>query len=90
MGRKCIFTNPAGIFSCCRNNDGVEDGDCDCEEDEHMVHEILSSLKSLLLSSQLANKPLFSTIMLTKDHLVRIQALLTYLLLAPFSLFISC
>lgn len=52
---------------------------------EHMVDKMSSSLISSLLSSQPADGSLPLTMMSTKDHLARAQALLIHLLLALFS-----
>lgn len=52
---------------------------------EHMVDKMSSSLISSLLSSQPADGSLPFTMMSSKDHLARAQALLIHLLLALFS-----
>lgn len=54
-------------------------------ENEHMVDKMLSSLMSSLVSSQPADGSLSFTMMSSKDHLARAQALLIHLLLALFS-----
>ncbi|KAJ3532666.1 hypothetical protein NM208_g8334 [Fusarium decemcellulare] len=54
-------------------------------ENEHMVDKILSSRMSALLASQPAEGTLQFTLLSTKDHLARTQALLIHLLLALFS-----
>ncbi|KAF4992695.1 hypothetical protein FDECE_13643 [Fusarium decemcellulare] len=54
-------------------------------ENEHMVDKISSSQISALLASQPAEGSLPFTLLSTKDHLARTQALLIHLLLALFS-----
>ncbi|KAH6989908.1 hypothetical protein EDB80DRAFT_729231 [Ilyonectria destructans] len=54
-------------------------------ENEHMVDRISSSQMSTLLASQPADGSLPFTLLSTKDHLARTQALLIHLLLALFS-----
>jgi hypothetical protein len=54
-------------------------------ENEHMVDKMLSALMSSLISSQPADESLPFTMMSSKDHLARTQALLIHLLLALFS-----